>query len=132
MIKVMLVDDHTVLRDGLRFLLEAQGDIQIVATAGNGKEAIEQALLDCPDVIIMDISMPVMNGIDATQQIREFCPHTRIAMLSIHHNTEHIQRALQAGASGYLIKESAGVEVVDAIRSLHSGKRYFSQKIMRQ
>ena len=132
MIKVMLVDDHMVLRDGLRFLLEAQGDIQIVGTAGNGKEAVDLALLDCPDVIIMDISMPVMNGIDATQQIHELCPHTQIAMLSIHHNTEHIQRALQAGASGYLIKESAGMEVVEAIRTLHSGKRYFSQKIIRQ
>lgn len=129
MIKVLLVDDHTVLRDGLRYLLEAQGDIQIVGMAGNGQEAVETARQGCPDVIIMDVSMPVMNGIEATQQIREFCPDTQVAILSIHHNTEHIQRALQAGASGYLIKESAGAEVVAAIRALHSGKRYFSQKI---
>lgn len=131
MIKVLLADDHTVLRDGLRFLLEAQGDIKIVGTAANGQEAVEQALQDCPDVVLMDISMPVMNGIEATQQIRDFCPRTQVAILSIHHNTEHIQRALQAGASGYLIKESAGIEVVAAIRAIHAGKRYFSQKITR-
>ncbi|HLF74308.1 MAG TPA: response regulator transcription factor [Anaerolineales bacterium] len=130
-IKVLLADDHTVLRDGLRYLLEAQGDIEIVGTAANGKEAVEQAIRDCPDVVLMDISMPLMNGIEATQQIREFCPRTQVAILSIHHATEHIQRALQAGAAGYLIKESAGMEVVQAIRAIHSGRHYFSQKIVR-
>ncbi|HEX6269077.1 MAG TPA: response regulator transcription factor [Anaerolineales bacterium] len=129
MIKVLLADDHTVVRDGIRFLLEAQGDIKVTATASNGQEAVEQALLDCPDVIVMDFSMPVMNGIEATQQICALCPHTQIMILSMYHTAEHVQRAVKAGAVGYLLKDSAGTELVRAIRALHDGKRYFSQKI---
>ena len=128
MITVLLVDDHTVLRDGLRFLLEAQGDIQIVATASNGQEAVEQALLHCPDVVLMDISMPVMNGIEATKQICMFCKETKVAILSMHHTAEYRQRAFEAGAVGYLMKDSAGAELVAAIRALHQGKSYFNQK----
>jgi len=126
MIKVILADDHTVLRDGLRSLLQAAGDMEIVAMAANGQEAVEQSIQHCPDVVLMDISMPVMNGIEATQQIRAFCPRTQVAILSIHRTNEYIQRALKAGASGYLFKESAGMEVVAAIRALHEGKRYLS------
>jgi len=129
MITVVLADDHTVLRDGLRFLLEAAGDIQIVSMAANGQEAVEQAMQYCPDVVLMDISMPVMNGIEATKQICAVCEHTKVAILSMHHTTEYIQRALQAGALGYLLKDSAGAEVITAIRALHEGKPYFSQKI---
>jgi DNA-binding NarL/FixJ family response regulator len=129
MIKVILADDHPVVRDGLRFLLDAQKDIQVVGTAVNGLEAVELATRLCPDVAVMDISMPLLNGIEATQQIIESCPHTRVMMLSIHFTSVHIQRALQAGAMGYLLKESAGEEVVDAIRTVHEGKRYLSRKI---
>jgi len=131
MITVVLADDHTVLRDGLRFLLEAAGDIQIVSMAANGQEAVEQAIQFCPDVVLMDISMPVMNGIEATKQICAVCEKTKVAILSMHHTTEYIQRALQAGALGYLLKDSAGAEVITAIRALHEGKPYFSQKIGR-
>jgi DNA-binding NarL/FixJ family response regulator len=127
MIRVLLVDDHTVLRDGLRFLLEAQGDIQIVGTASNGQEAVDQALLNCPDVVLMDISMPVMNGIEATKQICAFCKETKVAILSMHHTAEYRQRAFEAGAVGYLMKDSAGTELVAAIRALHEGKSYFNQ-----
>ena len=127
MIKVLLVDDHTVLRDGLRFLLEAEGDIQIIGTAANGQEAVEQATLDCPDVVMMDISMPVMNGIEATKQICAICENTKVVILSMYHTNDYIQRALDAGAAGYLLKDSAGAELVTAIRALHSGKPYFSQ-----
>ena len=127
MIKVLLVDDHTVLRDGLRFLLEAEGDIQIIGTAANGQEAVEQATLDCPDVVMMDISMPVMNGIEATKQICAICENTKVVILSMYHTNDYIQRALDAGATGYLLKDSAGAELVAAIRTLHSGKPYFSQ-----
>jgi DNA-binding NarL/FixJ family response regulator len=127
MIKVLLVDDHTVLRDGLRFLLEAEGDIQVVGTAGNGQEAVEQAALDCPDVVMMDISMPVMNGIEATKQICAICENTKVVILSMYHTNDYIQRALDAGAAGYLLKDSAGAELVAAIRTLHAGKPYFSQ-----
>ncbi|HZJ23415.1 MAG TPA: response regulator transcription factor [Anaerolineales bacterium] len=130
MITVILADDHAVLRDGLRYLLEAQADIQIVATAANGQEAVEQAIQNCPDVVLMDISMPVMNGIEATRQICEICKNTKVAMLSMHHTSEYLQRALKAGARGYLLKDSAGAEVIAAIHALHEGKSYFSQKIV--
>jgi two-component system, NarL family, response regulator NreC len=129
MITVLLVDDHAVLRDGLRFLLEAAGDIEIVATAANGQEALELAALQCPDVVLMDISMPVMNGIEATRRIREVCENTKVVILSMYHTSDYIQRALDAGAAGYLLKDSAGTELVAAIRALHSGKSYFNQKV---
>ena len=129
MITVILADDHAVLRDGLRFLLEAAGDIQIISTAANGQEAVDQATLYCPDVIVMDISMPVMSGIEATKHICKICEHTKVAILSMHHTTEYIQRALEAGAVGYVLKDSAGAELVAAIRLLHDGKRYVSKKI---
>ena len=130
MITVVLADDHTVLRDGLRYLLEAAGDIEIVSTASNGQEAVEQATLHCPDVVLMDISMPVMNGIEATKEIRTLCANTKVAILSMHHTSEYVQRAMQAGAHGYVLKDSAGAEVIAAVHALHEGKRYFSQKIV--
>jgi DNA-binding NarL/FixJ family response regulator len=129
MITVILADDHTVLRDGLRFLLEAAGDIQIISMAANGQEAVEQATLHCPDVMVMDISMPIMSGIEATKHICKICENTKVAILSMHHTTEYIQRALEAGAVGYLLKDSAGSELVAAIRALYDGKRYLSQKV---
>lgn len=127
MITVIVADDHMVLRDGLRYLLEAQGDIQIVGMAANGQEAVEQALLYCPDVVVMDISMPIMNGIEATKLICEACQNTKVVILSMHHTAEYMQRALEAGAVGYLLKDSAGKELVTAIRDLKHGKSYFGQ-----
>jgi NarL family two-component system response regulator LiaR len=129
MITVILADDHAVLRDGLRYLLEAAGDIQILSMAANGQEAVEQAGLHCPDVIVMDISMPIMSGIEATKHICKICENTKVAILSMHHTTEYIQRALEAGALGYLLKDSAGSELVTAIRALYDGKRYLSKKV---
>jgi DNA-binding NarL/FixJ family response regulator len=129
MITVILVDDHAILRDGLRFLLEAAGDIQIISMAANGQEAVEQAQMHCPDVIVMDISMPVMSGIEATKHICRICEHTKVAILSMHHTAEYIQRALEAGALGYLLKDSAGAELVAAIRALNDGKRYISKNV---
>jgi two-component system, NarL family, response regulator NreC len=129
MITVLLADDHAVLLDGLRFLLEAQGDIRIVGMASNGQEAVDQAILTCPDIVVMDISMPVMSGIEATKHIRKLCENTKVAILSMHHTAEYMQRALEAGAVGYVLKDSAGVELVTAIRAIHDGKRYFSQKV---
>lgn len=129
MITVLLADDHGVVRDALRYLLEAQGDIQIVATAADGQEAVEQAIRLCPDVAVIDISMPRMDGIEATRRICKQCSHTRIVMLTIYNSAEHIRHALQAGAAGYVLKEAAGQELVTAIRTLYEGGHYFSSRI---
>jgi DNA-binding NarL/FixJ family response regulator len=129
MITVLLADDHTMVRDGLRYILEAAGDIQIIGLASNGKEAVAQALDRCPNIAVIDISMPVMDGIEATKQIRAICPHTRIITLSMYHTGEYVQRALRAGAVGYVLKDAAGNELVEAVRSLHAGGRYFSPQV---
>ena len=128
-ITVFLADDHAVVRDGLRAILETQGDIRVVGQAADGREAVRQVQHLCPDIVVMDIAMPELNGIDATQQIREACPTTRIVILSVHATTEHIFRALRAGAKGYLLKESAGQEVADAVRAVHAGRRYLGLQI---
>lgn len=128
-IRVLIADDHAVLRDGLRLLLEAGGDITVVGSEGNGRDALQRAQQLLPDVIVMDISMPRLNGIEATEQIRAACPNTRVIILSVYSTAEHVFRALRAGARGYLLKESAGEEVVEAVRTIHSGRHYFSPAI---
>ena len=128
-ISVYLVDDHRVLRDGLRILLESQADIKVVGEAEDGKKAIEGIVKLKPNVTVMDITMPELNGIEAAQVIHETLPETGIVILSIHSDLEHIFRALQAGAQGYLLKESAGSEVISAVRAVHLGRRYLSPSI---
>ncbi len=128
-IKVFLSDDHTIVRDGLKVLLEAEKNISVVGQADNGRDAVQQVQKLEPDIVIMDIAMPGLNGIEATQQILESCHSTRVIILSMHSSKEHIFRALQAGAQGYLLKESAGQEVVKAVHSVYSGKRYTSERI---
>jgi DNA-binding NarL/FixJ family response regulator len=129
MISVLLVDDHAYIRKGIGYLLEATPDIEVVATASNGIEGVAKACSLQPDVVIIDISMPFMNGIEATKQIRAGCPRTHVLALSIYPDKEYIQGALEAGAYGYLLKDKIGDELLEAIRSIYSGKRYFSQKI---
>jgi DNA-binding NarL/FixJ family response regulator len=128
-ITVFLADDHAVVRDGLRFLLEAQADITVVGLAADGREAVEKVGELCPDIVVLDIAMPELNGIDAAQQICDICVETQTLILSMHATTEHIFRAFRAGARGYLLKESAGIEVVKAVRAVQAGQRYLSQKI---
>ncbi len=128
-IRVFLADDHAVVRDGLRFILENQGDISVVGEAADGRLTVREVQRLRPDVVIMDIAMPEMNGIEATQQVRSSCPSTQIVILSMHATVEHIFQALQAGARGYLLKESAGKEVVEAVRVVSGSRRYFSQGI---
>jgi RNA polymerase sigma factor (sigma-70 family) len=128
-ITVFLADDHAVVRDGLRVLLEAQHHIRVIGDAANGRDAVRRVTRLRPDVAIMDIAMPELNGIEATCQIRQLCPDTQVVILSVHSTTEHIFRALQAGARGYLLKESAGAEVVKAVLAVHAGRRYLSGKI---
>ncbi len=128
-ITVFLADDHAVVRDGLRALLEAQPDIRVIGDAADGRETVRRVARFCPDVVVLDIAMPELNGIEAAREIGEVCPATQTIILSMHSTTEHIFRALQAGACGYLLKESAGIEVVNAVRAVHAGQRYLSQKI---
>jgi len=128
-IEVFLADDHAVVRDGLRFLLEVENDIKVVGTAANGRDAVRQVQKLTPHVVVMDIAMPELNGIEATAQICESCPSTRVVILSMHHTNEHVFQAFRVGALGYILKESAGSEVVDAVHTVHAGRRYLSRRI---
>lgn len=128
-ITVFLIDDYAAIREGLRSLLEAQREIEVVGDAPGGRGAVDQVAQLQPDVVIMDISMPEMDGIEATRQIRESCPSAQVIIFSIHSTPEHIFRALQAGARGYLLKESAGVEVVRAVLAVQDGHCYLSPKL---
>lgn len=128
-IRVFLADDHAVVRDGLRLILEAQEDITVVGEAADGHQAIDRVLKAKPDVVIMDIAMPGLNGIEATLQILKSCPSVKVLILSMHSSPEYISRALKAGAFGFLLKESAGKEVVRAVKTIYLGHRYLCQKI---
>lgn len=129
MIKVILVDDHTIVRDGLRAVLEANPEINVVGDFANGPEAVSMVKELQPAVVIMDIWMPDENGFDTTRHILKVDPEIKVIFLSMLGNPEHVYRALQAGASGYLLKESAGREVVLAVLAVAGGTQYFSQTI---
>ena len=128
-IRVYVADDHAMIRDGLRALLESHGDIEVVGGAGDGRQAVVEAKRLQPDIVLMDISMPGLNGIEAAALLREAAPKARVIMLSMHANSEHLFRALHAGARGYVLKNSAGAELADAVREVHAGKRHFSPKV---
>jgi DNA-binding NarL/FixJ family response regulator len=128
-VSVFLADDHTIVREGLRLLLEAESDLRVIGEAGDGRETVRLVREICPDVVVMDISMPGLDGIRATGEIRDFCPDTQVVILSIYSSSEHIFQALRAGALGYLLKESAGKEVAKAVRSVHAHKRYLCRQI---
>jgi len=131
MIRVMLVDDHTVVREGLKAVLEAHPRIQVVGDVSSGEEAIRLLADLRPEVIIMDIWMPEVNGFEATRQILEINPQVKVVFLTMLGTPEHVQRALQAGGSGYLLKESAGREVVEAVLAVDAGQQYLSQAVTR-
>jgi two-component system response regulator NreC len=127
-IRILLADDHNVLRDGLRLLLERQG-FDVVAEAGDGREAIRLAAEHHPDVAILDIAMPLLNGIDATSRIVESRPPTAVIILSMHHDESYIVRALNAGARGYLLKDSLKADLISAVNAVSRGHSYFSPKV---
>ena len=128
-IHVLIADDHKVVADGLCHLLGAQRGIKVVDVVRSGREAVQRAVDLRPQVVLMDSSMPDLNGIEATRIIRERVPESRVLMLSVHSNSLHVVRALRAGAAGYVPKSSAGSDVVEAIRAVHSGKRYLHPTI---
>jgi DNA-binding NarL/FixJ family response regulator len=128
-IRILLADDHAVVRDGLCALLNAEPGLDVVGSVADGHEAVMAAGRLKPDVVVMDINMPVLNGIEATRSIVMLDPPPQVLILSMHGSSEHIYRALQAGARGYLLKESAGSEVVGAVRTIAAGRRFLSQKI---
>ena len=129
-IRVLIADDHAIIREGLRVMLGNQQDMVVVALATNGREAIQLVDEHKPDVAVIDISMPELNGVEAIQQMMPRHPRLQVVVLSIHENKPYVYRALKAGAMGYLIKETAGLEVVDAVRAVYHGERYLSQRIM--
>jgi DNA-binding NarL/FixJ family response regulator len=124
-VRILIADDHAVVREGLRMILEARGDMTVVGEALDGRDAIEKAETLKPDVIVMDITMPEMNGIEATRTICKRLPDVKIIILSMHHTNEHIFRAIQAGARAYLLKESAGASVAKAVQAVMRGQHYF-------
>ena len=126
MIRIVLADDHIVLRAGLKSLLERQRDFEVVGEAGNGRDLLRVVDETTPHVVITDIGMPKLNGTEATSQIVNKHPQTRVIMLSMHSDEAYVLRALKAGARGYLVKESAEADLMTAIRTVHSGKAFFS------
>ncbi len=128
-IRVFLADDHATLRDGVRLLLEMEPDITIVGDAADGRAAVQGVRELLPDVAILDILMPELNGIEAARQIRKENPQVQIIILTMNANPEHVFRARQAGVRGYLLKAAAGSEVAKAVRTVHAGGRYLSQAI---
>jgi RNA polymerase sigma factor (sigma-70 family) len=128
-IRVLVVDDHAIIREGLRVMLGNQPDMEVVAVAANGREAIQLVEKHEPDIAVIDLSMPELNGVEAIQQMMPRHPHLQVVVLSIHESKPYVHRALKAGAKGYLVKETAGLEVVDAVRAVQRGERYLSQSI---
>ena len=130
-LRLLLGDDHTLVRQGLRKILEERPEWEVVAEVGNGRDAIRQAVALKPDVAIIDIGMPLLNGIDATQQIVKRVPETRVLVLSMHSDEVYVTRALQAGATGYMLKDSAGHDLLKGVESVANRQAFFSPTIAR-
>jgi DNA-binding NarL/FixJ family response regulator len=128
-IRVLVADDHAIVREGLCIMLGNQPDMEVVGIATNGRKALQLVDEHDPDVAVMDISMPELNGIEAIQQMLPRHPRLKVVVLSIHESKPYVLRALRAGALSYLIKETAGLEVVEAVRAVYRGRRYLSQRI---
>lgn len=131
-ISVVLVDDHAVVRDGLQSLLDAQADMRVIGSFANAVEAVQFASEAHPDVVVLDVALPGLSGIEAARQIHDLCADSKILMLSMHSSAEYVDQALRAGADGYVLKEAAGAEVVEAVRIVHTGARFLSRKISPQ
>jgi two-component system, NarL family, response regulator NreC len=130
-IRIVLADDHTVMRSGLRLLLERQPNLTVVGEAADGREAVTLAAEHNPDVVVMDIAMPNLNGVEAARQIVNHNPQTAVAILSMHSDESYVIRSLKAGARAYLLKDSAEADLIEAIRAISTGKSFFSPAVSR-
>jgi DNA-binding NarL/FixJ family response regulator len=128
-IRILLADDHAVVRQGFRMILGAQADMEIIGEAGNGREAVSMSEQLHPDVVVMDVAMPELNGIEATRRIMEQAPHTRILALSMHKDSVYVREILRAGARGYLLKDSIDVDLLAAVRAVGRGEGYLSPAV---
>lgn len=128
-IRILLADDHAVVRQGFKMILGAEADMEIVGEAGTGREAIELAESLKPDVVVMDVAMPELNGIEATRQVTSAVPHTRVIALSMHKDSVYVREVLRAGARGYLLKDSGANDLVTAVRAVAKGEGYLSPAV---
>jgi DNA-binding NarL/FixJ family response regulator len=128
-IRIVLADDHTVVRQGFRSLLQEDKSIDVVGEAENGQEAVLVAKKTLPDVVILDISMPILNGVQAARQIRKFNPKVKVLILSMHKDEEYVREVFQAGAMGYILKQTTGQDLINAIKEVNRGNAYLSPTI---
>jgi DNA-binding NarL/FixJ family response regulator len=129
--RVLIADDHVMVRESLVRTLQAEGDVQVVAEASDGVEALQKALETRPDVVVADLSMPRLNGIEVVRRLREALPGTKVLVLTMHQEDEYVLQAVRAGASGYLVKDSAASELLAAVRNLHAGRAHFGAQASR-
>ena len=130
-LKILIADDHTLVRQGLRKILESQPGWEVVAEAGDGREAVQQASQLRPDVVILDLAMPRLNGVEAVQQIERRAPGVRVLVLSMYADEAYVTRAVRAGAAGYLLKDSADTDLIRAVTAVAQGKSFFSPTVAR-
>lgn len=130
-IRILIADDHTLVRESLVGLLQSEGDVVVVAQAADGIETVEKALVVRPDIVVCDLSMPRLGGIEVVRRLREQLPETRVLVLTMHQEDEYVLQAVRAGASGYLVKDSAASELLAAVRNLHSGSGHFGPQAAR-
>jgi two-component system response regulator NreC len=130
-IRILLADDHTIVRKGIRLLLDREPSFEVVGEADNGREAVDKTLDLQPDIVLLDHTMPLLNGLEALRQIKKALPGTRVIILTMHTNEEYIFQFLQAGAEGYLVKQTAPTDLVEAIRAVHAGQSFLSPAVSR-
>jgi len=131
-IKVLLAEDHMIVREGFRRMLELEGDLEVVGEAENGRDAVTMGVKLRPDVVLMDIAMPLLNGLEAARQLLKAAPATKIVMLSAHSDDAYVQNASESGAVGFLLKQTSAHDVCRAIREVHAGKTFFTPAISRR
>jgi DNA-binding NarL/FixJ family response regulator len=129
MIRVLIADDHALVREGIRYVLDLDPNISVVAEASNGREAIDLALEHNPDIVVLDINMPLLSGLEAAAQLRQLTPDIRLLLLSMHDQAEYAREGLRIGTHGYILKDSAGKDLRDAIHAVHAGETFLSPAI---